>query len=270
MTAPGPDTAARIPDSAARILLVDHDAAACGVLIELLDASFVAAPEIVVADGGRRAVEQLRLARFDLLLADLATLTDLSVEAEHAVARLVRLAPGALVVALSDGGSVSATLAALQAGAHEHITRPIDGPALAIRLSELAQRHGRPIAASFRGPADRERLAGLLDASNQLQTVLDFLARDLPGSAEHLEGVARRIVAMFDDGAGTAVQPEVAPGMRPAVLPMWQQEQRIIEDAILSFGGNIALAAQALELSPSTIYRKRQAWAEMEGAKGAA
>jgi len=31
-----------------------------------------------------------------------------------------------------------------------------------------------------------------------------------------------------------------------------------------------ALAAQALELSPSTIYRKRQAWAEMEGTKGAA
>ena len=26
----------------------------------------------------------------------------------------------------------------------------------------------------------------------------------------------------------------------------------------------VALAAAALELSPSTIYRKRQAWAEME------
>jgi two-component system repressor protein LuxO len=51
---------------------------------------------------------------------------------------------------------------------------------------------------------------------------------------------------------------------------MWRQEQRIIEEAIQSFGGNIALAAQALELSPSTIYRKRQAWAEMEGKRGAA
>jgi two-component system repressor protein LuxO len=53
-------------------------------------------------------------------------------------------------------------------------------------------------------------------------------------------------------------------------LPLWQQEQRIIEDAIENFGGNIALAAAALELSPSTIYRKRQAWAEMSGKKGAA
>ena len=51
--------------------------------------------------------------------------------------------------------------------------------------------------------------------------------------------------------------------MRDLVLPMWRQEQKIIEDAIQSFAGNIALAAAALELSPSTIYRKRQAWAEM-------
>ena len=52
---------------------------------------------------------------------------------------------------------------------------------------------------------------------------------------------------------------------------MWQQEQRIIEDAIACFAGNITLAAQALELNPSTIYRKRQAWAEIESAtKGAA
>jgi two-component system repressor protein LuxO len=52
---------------------------------------------------------------------------------------------------------------------------------------------------------------------------------------------------------------------------MWRQEQRIIEEAIQRSGGNIALAAAALEISPSTIYRKRQAWSEMAGeARGAA
>jgi two-component system repressor protein LuxO len=65
-------------------------------------------------------------------------------------------------------------------------------------------------------------------------------------------------------------QPARALPRRQAVLPLWQQEQRIIEEAIESFGGNIALAAAALELSPSTIYRKRQAWADMAGNKGAA
>jgi DNA-binding NtrC family response regulator len=57
---------------------------------------------------------------------------------------------------------------------------------------------------------------------------------------------------------------------RQPILPLWKQEQRIIEEAIASFSGNVALAAAALELSPSTIYRKRQAWTEMEGKKGAA
>ena len=47
-------------------------------------------------------------------------------------------------------------------------------------------------------------------------------------------------------------------------------EQRIIEDAIARCNGNIGLAAQALELSPSTIYRKRLAWAELEARQGAA
>jgi two-component system repressor protein LuxO len=91
--------------------------------------------------------------------------------------------------------------------------------------------------------------------------------------------LVRRLVVMFDGGEITATMlahadiesrgsvpaTETAPRMekRSVILPMWQQEQRIIEDAIASFGGNVSLAAAALEISPSTIYRKRQGWAEM-------
>jgi two-component system repressor protein LuxO len=80
------------------------------------------------------------------------------------------------------------------------------------------------------------------------------------------------IAAADIEGRGLAQEaPQPAQAKRQTILPLWRQEQRIIEDAIVSFGGNIALAAAALELSPSTIYRKRQAWAEMEtGKKGAA
>jgi DNA-binding NtrC family response regulator len=63
--------------------------------------------------------------------------------------------------------------------------------------------------------------------------------------------------------ASDATAPSI-PNMRDLVMPMWRQEQRIIEDAIQQFAGNVAMAAAALELSPSTIYRKRQAWAEMD------
>jgi two-component system repressor protein LuxO len=104
-----------------------------------------------------------------------------------------------------------------------------------------------------------------------------LVAREWPGNVRQLQNLVRRLVVMFDGGEITAdmiaaadiegqgfVRDDAAPAAKAhAVLPMWQQEQRIIEEAIQSFAGNIALAAAALELSPSTIYRKRQAWAEM-------
>lgn len=249
-------------ENVVRMLLVDHDVASAMALADSLALALAADPDVVAVRCGRDAVELLRSARFDLLLVDLDSLADLS-DTDAAVARLVRLAPSALVVALSDGNSVTATLAALSAGAHDHVARPIDGPVLLARLAELARRHGRDIATALTRPSEGQ-LAGLVDASGQLQDVLELVARDWAGGSEHLDGLARRIVEIFGQGA------DASDSMRPVVLPMWRQEQRIIEEAIASFGGNITLAAQALELSPSTIYRKRQAWAELEGKKGAA
>lgn len=92
----------------------------------------------------------------------------------------------------------------------------------------------------------------------------------LIGELAHRHGKARcitRSAAAREPAAPPA--PATIPDMRDLVMPMWRQEQRIIEDAIRQFAGNIALAAAALELSPSTIYRKRQAWAEMDAKRSA-
>jgi two-component system repressor protein LuxO len=96
-----------------------------------------------------------------------------------------------------------------------------------------------------------------------------------PGNVRELANVIRRIVVL-DDGdlvtsamlpksvgnasgrIGPAHEP-VEPS-QPAIQPFWQQERRIIEAALAVHDGNIARAAAALEISPSTIYRKRQAW----------
>ena len=45
-----------------------------------------------------------------------------------------------------------------------------------------------------------------------------------------------------------------------AIKPLAQAEREIIESAIAACGGNIPQAAAALEVSPSTIYRKKTAW----------
>jgi len=248
-------------ETSIRILLVDRNPAGAAALAASLGASLLGAPDIAAVHAIRDAVDTLRASRFDILLVDLESASE-SGDGAAVVARLVRLAPGALVIALSDGQSVTATLAALSSGAHDHVARPVDGTIIATRIAELARRHGRHIPVQLAGGG--ETYSRLVDASGQLRDVLDLVTTNWPGSSENLDGLARRIVDMF----GHSEAPRSA--MQPVVLPMWRQEQRIIEEAISSFGGNITMAAQALELSPSTIYRKRQAWAEMDGKKGAA
>lgn len=122
---------------------------------------------------------------------------------------------------------------------------------------------------------------------------------DWPGNVRQLQNVLRRVIVMHDGeyvsqdmlpaqiGAAASLehapvsQPFLAPQSpsalpvssamphgspavdlrsRSSVAPFWQQEQQIIEGALEAFGGNIARAAAALEISPSTIYRKKQSW----------
>ena len=67
-------------------------------------------------------------------------------------------------------------------------------------------------------------------------------------------------------GIATPSEPVHAPG---AVLPLWLIEKRAIEQTIAICGGNVLKAAELLRISPSTIYRKRQAWQGGAGALGA-
>ncbi|WP_070971438.1 sigma-54-dependent transcriptional regulator [Vibrio sonorensis] len=48
------------------------------------------------------------------------------------------------------------------------------------------------------------------------------------------------------------------------IRPMWQVERETIQRAIDLCNGNVLNAAVLLELSPSTVYRKKQAWEEEE------
>jgi DNA-binding NarL/FixJ family response regulator len=189
-----------------------------------LAAEFAISPIVVELASGRPALDLMKSSAFDLIIADLDALGDLANGSSDRIARLARSAGDALLLVRSEGCSISVALEGMRAGAHECVAADLDTAALARRIGELARRHGKA-----------HLLAPIAPAPEML-------------------GAQPR-------AASSA--PEI-PVMRDLVLPMWRQEQRIIEDAIRSFAGNIGLAAAALELSPSTIYRKRQAWAEME------
>jgi len=229
-------------------------------------------PELITSAAGRPALDLLRRIPFDLVLLDLESVLDLAALPEEAVGRLVKAAEGALIITLSDDPSVSAAVALMRAGVHDVAVRPITARELSTRLVRLAQRHGREalLGNAAAVTAMAREANELAEASGRMEAVGELVG--WPGDLGQLR-------LMLQQAGATALRSELEavaetardmPPVRPAILPMWQQEQRIIEEAIASFAGNIALAAAALELSPSTIYRKRQAWAAAESSKGAA
>jgi DNA-binding NtrC family response regulator len=115
----------------------------------------------------------------------------------------------------------------------------------------------------------------------------DILSRyDWPGNIRQLQNVIRNLVVLNNAEI-------VTPGMLPApvgigcapiptplplsasvqqndgdantrtVRPLWLVEKEVIEQAIAGCEGNIPKAAGLLEISPSTIYRKKQGWVTM-------
>lgn len=105
-----------------------------------------------------------------------------------------------------------------------------------------------------------------------------------PGNVRQLQNVIRNIVvlqndetissemlpALLSDGVKAASQDraERLPGIERVPLkdqpvkPLWLAEKEAIEHAISTCDGNIPRAAALLEVSPSTIYRKRSGWTE--------
>jgi DNA-binding NtrC family response regulator len=109
---------------------------------------------------------------------------------------------------------------------------------------------------------------------------------DWPGNVRQLQNVIRNIVVLNNEDV---VTPSMLPpplneisafteipaqgGTQPgenlatsvsgdatAIRPLWEVEKQVIEHTIEHCDGNIPKAAALLEISPSTIYRKRQQW----------
>ncbi|WP_430474744.1 sigma-54-dependent transcriptional regulator [Thalassospira lucentensis] len=102
---------------------------------------------------------------------------------------------------------------------------------------------------------DPEALAFLAGARQMRKVVENHQS----GKTNQLVGVG----AASNDGVATSPQMLGAGGLGYSeIRPLWQVEKQAIEEAIERCGGSIPRAADALGVSPSTIYRKKQSWEE--------
>ncbi|MGB0713310.1 MAG: sigma-54-dependent transcriptional regulator, partial [Gammaproteobacteria bacterium] len=84
----------------------------------------------------------------------------------------------------------------------------------------------------------------------------------IPGMLpDMLRGTGQPVVGASRSGVASPAVPRAAPaGASQAIKPLWLVEKEAIEAAIQANDDNIPRAAAALEISPSTIYRKIQSW----------
>ncbi|ODZ44350.1 quorum-sensing sigma-54 dependent transcriptional regulator LuxO [Vibrio parahaemolyticus] len=110
------------------------------------------------------------------------------------------------------------------------------------------------------------------------QEVIDrFNSYEWPGNVRQLQNVLRNIVVLNNGKEITLDmlppplnqpldRPYVSKLIEPKamtvseIMPLWMTEKMAIEQAIEACDGNIPRAAGYLDVSPSTIYRKLQAW----------
>jgi len=91
---------------------------------------------------------------------------------------------------------------------------------------------------------------------------VDFLAKPVDAGRLRLAVLGAALAASVPPSAGVTTDPAV-------IRPLAVVEREAIESALTVCGGNVPRAAAALGVSPSTLYRKKQAWdSDVIGPKG--
>ena len=137
------------------------------------------------------------------------------------------------------------------------------------------------IANHFLTKYTQEEKKSFTDFSQESETVL--LSYNWPGNIRQLQNVIRNIVVLNNGQEVTLdmlpaplnhFNSKSAPGRRlqaklaspstanivSEICPLWQVEKETIEHAIRLCQNNISKAAALLEVSASTVYRKRKSW----------
>ena len=156
-----------------RALIVDDDQSMCEMLYESLERRGFAT---TWRTSGTEAFHLLETEDFDVVV------TDLNMSGMNGLdlcSRIVANRPDIPVVVLTAFGSLDSAVAAMRAGAHDFITKPVDVDALALVLGRAAQhRELREEVKRLREVVDASRHFGeLLGASPPMKRLYDLIER---------------------------------------------------------------------------------------------
>lgn len=158
------------------------------------------------------AKEALRVARYDLLIADF----DAAIGAAGLLTLIKAIRatrPDVAIVACGSRNALDLIVSALGAGADDFVLRPIDGDELRIRISALlARRPAREAVVLECGPLQLDMvsrqvlLAGnVVDLTPRERSVLQVLLRHR-GHVVAKEDIAARVFSMDEEVGSTAIE----------------------------------------------------------------
>jgi two-component system response regulator HydG len=180
MTAPSP----------MRVLVIDDDEAHAEALAEALE---VDENRCEVAHSGREGIERLSERSFDAVLTDLV-MHDLS--GLEVVKECRRLQPDAVVLVITGHGSVESAVEAMQSGAADYLTKPVNLQELRTKLPRAvaAVRQGRENVELRRQLDKRFGFERIIGQSPAMQRVFDVLRQ--------VSGTNATVLILGESGTG--------------------------------------------------------------------
>ena len=225
---------------AARLLVVDDEAPQRKALCDTLTDHGYAATGV---SSGEAAVEELRRAKFDLLLSDL-TMPGMD---GISLLRAARSIDADVVGIIMTGqGSIASAVAAMKEGALDYILKPFKVSVILPVLARALELRRLRIENAELQQRIRERTAQLEAANESLDAFASTVAHDLQAPARHIGGFAQLILK----GRRDKLEPEV---LRYVEI-IEQSGNRMGEmiTALLNFSrlGRVELSRRSVALGP--------------------
>ncbi len=161
-------------------LIVESDPSSTSLMRQCVEKQFSNLLLLRQANCGKQALALLAEAQADVILVDVKSICDIRSSLEEAIGRICKFAGSALVLAISDQGSVSCALEAMRAGAHDYLVKPINVKNFAARICELGHRHGNARALTAIRANSEANFEGFVGASQQMKVIYEQIERIAP------------------------------------------------------------------------------------------